>query len=146
MIKKLVPITLVALLAVPQISNAKNLEFSTRDYFRCFTQDSTIIKENKLQLRMHVKVDVMNTSLRNMAITDIQEIFFRYKVNDSLSQGYIGPNSVIYNQNQTQFLDKFNPLISKIEKIYSSKYSQNNREIGFRKTLLDTLDIDYRNF
>ncbi len=146
MIKKIIPITLAALLSMPQVSNAKSKESPNRDYFRYSTQDSALIKENMLQLRMHIRVDVLNTSLRNIAITDIQEIFFRYKDKDSLSEGYIGPSPIAYDQNQIEFLDKFRFFISKIENRYSSKHRNNGRAAGFRKTLLDTLEIDYRNF
>lgn len=146
MIKKIIPITLAALLTVPQMSNANGLDNPNRDNFGYFTQDSTLIKDNKLQLRMHIKVDIVNTSLGNIAITDIQEIFFRYKSQDSLSEGYISPASIVYNQNQMEFLDKFKLFISKIERAYSSKYCHNANRMGFKKTLLDTLEIDYRNF
>lgn len=146
MIKKVIPITLAALLTVTQMSNAKSLESPNIDNFRYFTQDSTLIKDSKLQLRMHIKIDIVNTSIRNIAITDIQEIFFRYKIQDSLSEGYIGPTSIAYNQNQAKFLDKFKLFISKIEKAYSTVYRHNTHGVGFKKTLLDTLEIDYRNF
>ncbi len=145
-IKKIIPIPLGALLAVPQISNSKSLEDLKKEHFRYSTQDSTFIKENKLQLRMHIRIDITNTSLSNIAITDIQEIFFRYKNQDSLSEGYIGPSTGLYKQNQIEFLDKFEPLISKIEKSYSSKNRHINHKVGFTKTLIDTLKIDYRNF
>lgn len=99
-------------------------------------EDSLLIKQDRLQLRMHLKVYPVEIDGERRVVPVISEIFFEYQINGNINKGYIGGFKSIKSKEQLDFLDRYQDFIERIIRSY-------NR---INKAQADTLDINYRNF